>query len=42
MLPDGVWPILPTPFRRDGTVDWPALDELVSFLSRRKYDEQDT
>jgi 4-hydroxy-tetrahydrodipicolinate synthase len=30
-IPDGVWPILLTPFRSDGAIDWPALDELASF-----------
>ena len=30
-IPDGVWPILLTPFQQDGAIDWPALDELASF-----------
>ena len=33
-IPDGVWPILLTPFQEDGSVDWSALDELVSFYLR--------
>jgi 4-hydroxy-tetrahydrodipicolinate synthase len=34
-IPDGVWPILLTPFQEDGSVDWPALDELVSFYPQK-------
>jgi 4-hydroxy-tetrahydrodipicolinate synthase len=33
-IPDGVWPILLTPFQEDGSVDWPAIDDLVSFYIR--------
>ena len=33
-ISDGVWPILLTPFQQDGTIDWPALDELAfSYVS---------
>jgi len=30
-VPDGVWPILATPFHDDGSVDFSALDDLVAF-----------
>jgi len=30
-IPDGVWPILLTPFHEDGTIDWLATDELAFF-----------
>ena len=33
-IPDGVWPILLTPFQRDGAVDGAALDELIAFYAQ--------
>jgi len=27
----GVWPVMLTPFRKDGAIDWPALDALVDW-----------
>lgn len=30
-IPDGVWPVMVTPFRHDGAIDWPALDALIEF-----------
>jgi 4-hydroxy-tetrahydrodipicolinate synthase len=34
MIPDGVWPILMTPFQRDGAIDGPGLDELITFYTQ--------
>lgn len=30
-LPAGVWPVMLTPFRADGAIDWPALDRLIEW-----------
>lgn len=30
-LPAGVWPVMLTPFRVDGAIDWPALDRLIEW-----------
>ena len=29
--PDGVWPVMLTPFHDDGSIDWPALDALTDW-----------
>lgn len=33
-LPKGTWPVLLTPFKEDGNIDWSALDELLNFYMK--------
>jgi len=35
-IPYGAWPILLTPFRTDGSIDWPALDQVLDFYIERR------
>lgn len=31
MIPDGVWPVMLTPFRANLTIDWEGLDRLIDW-----------
>lgn len=31
VLPDGIWPVMLTPFLKDRSIDWDAYDELIDF-----------
>lgn len=30
-LPDGIWPVMLTPFHEDGSIDYPALEQLIEW-----------
>lgn len=36
MIPDGIWPVMLTPFNQDGSINMPAYDYLIDFYIQHK------